>query len=365
MRNPNGYGGISYLGENRRNPFRVRITTGWEYNEKTGRQKQMYATLGYYPTRKAAMIALGKYNEDPYDLNAGKVTFEEIFEKWSFETYPDISASAKRGYNSAFQKFKKIHKTKMGEIKKAQIQQVFNEHSHLSKAYQEKMRTVVRGMFKFCIENDIVTKDYSAFIKITATDTEESIHTPYTEDEIRLLWDNISLPIGLKYSAKDIRNIYPVDLILIMIYTGMRPGELLEIKCSNVNMKDRYMIGGIKTAAGKNRIIPLHDDIIPLIEKRLQQGGRYLVPYKSDNPPTTNQYRKYMFDGIMEELKLEHLPHDGRHTFATFADKCDLNPNMVKRIMGHTIDDITQNVYTHKDAADLVNAVNQITFLKK
>lgn len=65
MRHPNGYGGISFLGANRRNPFRVRITTGWEYDEKTGKSKQKYATLGYFATRKEAMIALADYNKNP------------------------------------------------------------------------------------------------------------------------------------------------------------------------------------------------------------------------------------------------------------------------------------------------------------
>ena len=365
MRNPNGYGGISFLGANRRNPFRVRITTGWEYDEKTGKQKQQYATLGYYPTRKAAMIALAKYNEDPFDLDANKVTFADIFEKWSFEVFPDVSASTRSTYLAAFGKFKKIHNTKMCDIKKSHLQQAFNENRDTSKTYQEKMRVVARGIFKFCLENDIVSKDYSQFIKLTAANIDDSIHKPYSEEEIRILWDNIDLPLQLKYSAKDIRNIYTVDMILIMIYTGMRPGELLQIECDNVNLKEKYMIGGLKTAAGINRIIPLHDDILPLIKRRVQQGGKYLIPYKSDNPPTMNQYRKYMFDGIMEKLNLSHLPHDGRHTFATFADKSELNPIMVKRIMGHTIDDITQGTYTHKDAADLVEAVNKIVFLEK
>lgn len=364
MRNPNGYGGISYLGENRRNPYRVRITTGWEYDENTGRQKQKYATLGYYSTRKAAMIALGKYNESPYDLNAGKATFEQIYEKWSLEAFLDVSESTKRTYSAAFARFGKIHKMKMCDIKKVHLQQIFNENSDISKAYQDKMRIVMRGIFKFCIENDIVTKDYSSFIKLTAKDSEEQVHKPYTEKEIRLLWENINLPIPLKYSAKDIRDIYPVDTILIHIYTGMRPGELLKIKQEDINLSEQYMIGGFKTDAGKDRIIPIHNDILPLIKNRMKHEGKYLIPYKSDNPPTMNQYRIYMYDPIMEALGLNHLPHDGRHTFATIADRSDVNPTMVKRIMGHTIGDITQEVYTHKEAADLVNAVNKIVFCK-
>ena len=50
----------------------------------------------------------------------------------------------------------------------------------------------------------------------------------------------------------------------------MRPGELLNMECANVYVEDRYMLGGSKTKAGKNRIIPLHDDIIPLVKAFLE-----------------------------------------------------------------------------------------------
>ena len=66
----------------------------------------------------------------------------------------------------------------------------------------------------------------------------------------------------------------------------------------------------------------------------------------------------------MEKLKLEHLPHDGRHTFSTIADNY-IDLDMKKRIMGHAIKDITQGIYTHKTAVDLVEGVNKVIFLEK
>ncbi len=58
-----------------------------------------------------------------------------------------------------------------------------------------------------------------------------------------------------------------IDTILILIYTGMRVGELLDIRLDNVYLDQKYMIGGSKTEAGKDRVIPLHDRILPLVEK--------------------------------------------------------------------------------------------------
>ena len=362
MRNPNGYGGISNLGGNRRNPFRVRITSGWDYDEKTGKHKQKYSVLGYYPTRKAAMLALAEYNKNPYDVDSANITFKEVYEKWSIRNYPDMSASLMGQYKGAYKKFEKLYNIKMADIRKKHLQDIFDENNHLTKGYQEKMKALVRNMFRYCIEYDILQKDYSQFVTLTSAGKKESIHKPYTSDEIKLLWDNLNLGVPLQYSKKDVRDVYPVDTLLILIYTGMRPGELLELKNENIFLEDRYMIGGFKSEAGTDRIIPIHEDIYPLIKKRKEAGGEYFVKYKTDMPPVLKEYRKYMFDLMMEKLKLEHLPHDGRHTFSTIADNyIDLETK--KRIMGHTITDITQGTYTHKTAEDLVKKVNKIIFL--
>lgn len=364
MRNPNGYGGITYLGPNRRNPFRVRITTGWEYNENTGKHKQVFTTLGYYPTRKAAMIALAKYNESPYDLDKAKITFEEIYVKWWAEKKQTIDESSVSAYSSAYKKLEPIYKTKIVDLKKNELQDVMNTCSNYSETLQGRVKTIMRGVFQYCLANDLVDKDYAQFVKISPKET-KSIHKPYTADEIKILWDNLNLGIPLSYSKKDIRDVYPVDLILIMVYTGMRPGEVLKLKKENIYLDERYMIGGSKTDAGKERIIPIHEEIYPLIKARYDAAGEWLIPYKSDHPLTMNQYRERFFDPVVNRLNLDHLPHDGRHTFASCADRCKVNIIAVKRIMGHKSGDITQDVYTHKEIEELVEAVNQITFVEK
>ncbi|MGN1167193.1 MAG: tyrosine-type recombinase/integrase [Lachnospiraceae bacterium] len=364
MRNPNGYGGISYLGENRRNPFRARITTGWEYNENTGRQKQKYATLGYYPTRKAAMIALAKYNENPYDLDVNKVTFEDMYIK--YVNTEDITEGMKKSYKSAFAKLEPLHHMKMADIKKKHLQDALDANAGLSTVYLEKIRSLIKNIWQYCIDNDLIEKDYTKKLRISPNDKKTGIHTPFTEDEIQLLWDNVDMPIDLRLSRRgnETIKVFYVDTVLMLIYTGMRPSELLNIECENINLKERYMIGGMKNEAGKNRIIPIHDDIFPLIEARVNKGTKYLIPYKVELPPDLSAYRYVIFDPIMDKLKIEHLPHDGRHTFSTVADNY-LDIDIKKRIMGHTIKDITQGTYTHKTAADLVKEVNKIIFLKK
>lgn len=62
----------------------------------------------------------------------------------------------------------------------------------------------------------------------------------------------------------------------------------------------------------------------------------------------------------MAKLNLDHLPHDGRHTCATLLDNADVNKTIVKKILGHAGDDVTEKVYTHKTIQQLVEAINLI-----
>ena len=364
MRNPNGYGGISYLGENRRNPFRVRVTAGWEYNEETGKQKQKYSTLGYFPTRKEAMIALAKYNESPYDLDMGKVTFEEIYYKYLQVENP--AEGMMKSYRSAFNRLEPLHNMKISAIKKQHLQDALDANAGLSEVYLDKMRSLLKNMWQFCIDNDLLEKDYTAKLRISPKEKEESIHTPFTTEEIKLLWDNIDMPIDLRLSVRGdyFTQVYVVDTILMLIYTGTRPSELLKIECADVNLEERYMIGGLKNDISRGRVIPIHDDIFHLVKARVEQGNKYLIPYKTDKPPSLNSYHNYYFEPVMAKLKLNHLPHDGRHTFSTVADE-QIDLFTKKRIMGHKIKDITQGTYTHKTPAELVEAMNEIVFVEK
>lgn len=365
MRNPNGYGGISYMGKNRRNPYRVRVTTGWEYNEETGKTKQLYATLGYYPTRKAAIIALAEYNKDPYDLDADKVTFEEAYNAWAARELETKGESRKRQLTTSFKKCKPLHDLKLKEIKTKHLQEVIDNYAEQSVESQNLIKAIFKIVFAYGLEHDIVTRDYSAFIKINSSDEEaEGIHKPFTMEEIELLWQNLETSVVISPGRYDEEVATPADSVLIYIYTGMRPSELLKMSPENVFLEERYMIGGSKTKAGKRRLIPIHEDIVPLIEKRLNNAGKVLIPYKG-RQAKPDQYRNYMFTPLMEKLGMDHLPHDGRHTFATFAERDNIKPLSVKLIMGHSTTDITERVYTHKNPVELIEDVNKITFRKK
>ena len=347
MRNPNGYGCVYKLSGKRRKPYAVRVTDHWERDEETGATRQKYKTLGTYATRAEAFSALTAYHADPHAIPSA-ATFSEIFDKWSAEKYQKVSQSAIDGYNLAYKHCATLYDLKFVDLRKAHMQSVIDK-CPLGFHSKEKIKVLFNQLYKYSLENDLVSKDYSRFVELGAN-TKESTRRPFSDPEIQFLW-------------KHCDHVPNADLILIMIYSGWRIGELLELENSNVNLEDWTFRGGKKTAAGKNRLVPIHTRIRPFIESRYDPNEKYLVR-RSDirNKPITHaHFTESMFKPALDLCGiLSHVPHDCRHTCATLMDNAGANRTSIKRILGHASTDVTESVYTHKDIEELRRAIELI-----
>ena len=122
------------------------------------------------------------------------------------------------------------------------------------------------------------------------------------------------------------------------------------------------MLGGMKTAAGKNRVIPIANKIATFITDMYNYGGEYLAMSKKDKKPlfTYDRLRAQIWERSPILSKMSHLPHDGRHTCATLLSDADINKKTIQLILGHASKDITDRVYTHKTISQLIDAINKI-----
>ena len=346
MKLPNSYGSIEKLSGKRRKPYMVRKTVGWD---KDGRQ--IRKTIGYFENRQQALQSLAIYNENPYNIDTKNITVETLFEKWKNEKYDKISIKTQRVYNMCWNYCDPIRNLPFIQIRLTHLQNIIDTMGDKWSA-KKAFKNLWNQLFDYATRNDIDTKKYSSFIDI-GKKTTKLIRIPFEEEEIDLLWDSVD---RMEF----------IDTILILIYTGMRVGELLDIQLDNVFLDKKYMIGGSKTEAGKDRIIPLHDRIIPLVTKwynnAKSNNSKYLIyNYEYDKMQYWNYYHE-KWEKIIEQLELNtaHKPHDTRHTFATRMDRTGANKLCIKRILGHASTDITDKVYTHKDIQDLLDTVNKL-----
>lgn len=341
MKNPNGYGSISKLSGKRRRPFIVRITTGFDINGR-----QIMKVLGYYHTQAEAIKALANYNDNPYDINLNDITLKEILDRFMENKKAAVEKSSLKSYRVWYNYLRPLYSKRMKDIRTFELQNFINSLSHLSTGSLKLVKSFIRMLFKDAMEMDIISKDYSEYIKLPKYKKviERKV---FTDGEIALLWDNVKL---LDYA----------DVILILIYTGMRINELLKLEKKNVNLGNNTITGGSKTDAGKNRIIPIHPKILPLIVNRMENKTDYLIPNKKEtNYYEYNNFRQNEFVKIMEQLGMEHTIHDTRHTFATMISDVSDNENAITGIIGHTNINMTKK-YTHTNIEKMRKEMEKI-----
>lgn len=354
---PNGYGTIYKMSGKRSKPYRAMKTDKWILDPVTGKSKQIRFAIGYYQSREDAMIALANYNENPYDIKADSITFSEVYEKWSENYFPTLSnPSSVRTVTAAYAYCNGLYDMRMKDIKVSHLEGTIL-NAQVGDSTKSRMKSLFNMMYKYAVAHDIVEKDYASVMfangnPIKRSRTKEVI--PFSQEEIFLLWDNLD-------------NIAFADMILIGIYSGWRPQELAILKVADIDIKVGTMLGGLKTDAGKNRIVPIHPLIRPLIENRIKEAtamqSEFLFNDANGQQGTYMTYDKYRkrFEKVMKYLKLTHRPHETRHTFITKAKACNVDEYILKLIVGHAIDDITEKVYTHRTIDQLRAEMEKIT----
>lgn len=343
FRLPPGYGSVTKLSGNRRRPYMVKVNTT---RDERGYPK--FDILGYYEDKPAALQALAEYNRNPYDINASKATFKEVYEMWFNQKYnvnkKKLSKSSIYCTKGAFKKCAALHDMVYANIRTIHMQAILDDFT-LSHAYMEHIKNLFNQMGKYALEYDIIQKDYSQFVKINKEDDDEH-GVPFSKEDIEKLWTHKDIPF--------------VDTILIFIYSGWRISELLQMPLENIDLENRTFLGGTKTKAGKNRIVPIHPKIFDMVKQRHVSGRKSII---YDNTPrmSVSAYYKAFNQALKAAgIKTPHTPHDCRHTFATLLNNAGANPVAVKKLMGHSSNDITEKIYTHKDIEELRKEIEKI-----
>lgn len=331
MRQANGTGSYFKMKGNRRKPWRVRVTDGFVNG------KQKFIELGTYATRQEAILVLAKYNENPWDTQQSKLTFAELYDMWFKTKEKTIDVKNARNINSAYKHTTSIQDMIFKDIKTVHLQNVIDAMT-LSKSSKLKVKQIYKYLYTFALQNDIVSKDYAAFVKVE-DDEEETVKNPFTNEEIIEIYNSN----GQSY-----------EIIKLLIFTGFRINELLHLKNENIHLDNGYMFGGSKTPSGKNRLVPISKFIKPIIERLYDPNNEYLLLNDSGERVKYNTY----YDWWKKNIE-GHTAHDTRHTFISIMNRAEVNKISYQRICGHKSVDVTDKIYTHKTIEDLKKAMDQ------
>lgn len=371
---PNGFGSITELKDrNLRNPFMVRVTVG-----KTPFGKPILKLLkpnAYFHTYNEAYEALVEYNKNPYDLDNDMI-LSELYEKWTDSYFEKIAMSSIRTITSAWAYCSSIYNMRAKDVRVRHIKGCMEEgyiietrgknkgqKKYATAGVKSRIKSLFNLMFDYALEYEIVDKNYARTFELSDEIVKEKEsskrgHIIFTNEELNILWENVD---KVKFA----------DWVLIQYYMGWRPQELATLRLDEINLDQWYMQAGMKTEAGKQRIVPIHSRIRPLVQKNydfaLSIGSDYLLNDKGQTHSGSWKltYDKYAhrFDKVIAALKLnpEHRPHDPRKTFVTAAKKAGINDNAIKALVGHNVSDITESAYTERDVEWLREDIEKLT----
>lgn len=369
---PNAYGSIRYLGKGRTNPYSVHPPAqDCDAHGNYIRPRALcyvddwyvgFAVLSsfhagtYKPGDELILKEYRKQSSEDLDLFCQRMladystlcgaqaarkepTFEEVYNlyfEWKYgeNAAKKLSVSSRNSTAAAFRHCSPIHDKTFRDLRYNDLQEVVN-NCPKKHATKEIIVNLIKQMYKYADINDLCEKDYSRHLKVNIADDEEH-GVPFSEEELKALWQHQEDPV--------------VEMLLIMCYSGYRISAYKTIK---VDMEQWFFQGGVKTASGKNRIVPMHSCIQPLVERRIKRMRCMISSVAS--------FRAEMYQKL-EELNISrHTPHDCRHTFSALCEKYHVNDADRKRMLGHSFgSDITNAVYGHRTLEDLRLEIEKI-----
>jgi len=343
MKLPNMYGTVYKLQGNRRRPWIAKVPT----HRVDGILK--YTILGYFEDQASALNALADYHKNRIPINEN-ITLGELYKEWSDVKYEeDISEDTIYGYKAAWKHINIYKDEVFKNIRTSHWQKIINNlrNQNFSYSTMHKVKLLIGLLYEYAIDNRITDKNLGKKIKLKKLDSKEK--ETFTDLEIKII-----------EKAAEEGDVW-AGTIMILLYTGFRISEFLHLTKFSVNLKDNVVIGGEKTEAGKDRIVPIHPKILPYIQYWYNRNGERLICNDNGKQISDRKYREDLYRPTLEKLGVRLLdPHHCRHTFATRLSKAGANIKAIQNLMGHADYSTTANIYTHTDLDELRKAINKI-----
>lgn len=326
----NGTGSITRLSGSREKPWLARKND---------------VCVGTFKTRAEAQRALDRLTD--IDINTKfNLTFTDIYNLWLPEHEREIGDTAKDNYKTAYKHCAALHGKKYRALRASDFQKVIieMEEKGLSKSSCEKVMQLFGQLSAWAMREDVILKDYSRFCSTVAKQKTEGI---------------VMKPETIKAIQKS--GNHAADIVLILLATGCRPNELFNAKTENC--QENYFIGGSKTEAGKNRIIAVapvgRAAYKKILSKATAEGSELLIGGYEGNKTYAN-FAKREFKDLVQEVGETFTPYDCRHTFATQAKRSGVDPQTLRRMLGHANLQTTDKYYTHLDKEDILSGIASV-----
>ena len=362
---PHGYGSIRFLGSGRAKAYAVHppeknaerpkalcyvsdwftgfaVLTAWHAGVYyPGLEDEIYKTTrpevrGSDPEELCLRIIkdYSRMNHRRHGSSVGEVY--ELFLDWKYgeNAAKQLSQDSKAATEAAFELLRPYHSRLMDDVTIQEWQERVNKiGKQYSRSTVRNVVGLIKNLYNYAAPRELCRKDFGRYVVMPKTKPE--IHyEPFTDEDLKMLWSKREDPV--------------VKMILVMCYSGFRVSAYVQ-EDFEINLEEWYFKGGIKTAAGRNRMVPIHSAVMPLLEE-MKEDGKVLF----FNGKSISQFRRDMKRTLALLGLKEKSPHSCRHTFSRLCESNNVREADRKRMLGHSFEsDITNGVYGHRTLKEL------------
>ena len=269
-------------------------------------------------------------------------TLEHYWKTFENGHYESVGESKQYAYKIAWKRLESLRNTRVDQLTVANLQDVVAEKCNSFNTARD-VKTLLTALFRTAAAEGYVNKDLPSFIQLPKLEETERI--PFSDTEQAAIWK--------LYESGDMR----AAPVLLMIYTGMMPGEAMKLTVDKFDLENRQIIGaGMKTKVRKATPIVLADAIIPVAEALIENA----------NPDGTlwtgrkKTWYKHYYEALEAAGVRPLSPYSCRHTTATaLAITEGIAPQTVRKVMRWSNSRMLDR-YAHPDHADALAAVNTL-----
>ena len=289
---------------------------------------------GGFKTKTAALA----YAANPASEEKTAPTLRSYWIGWSKSDMLDLSKSKQTAFKIAWGKLEELAAFQMDELTIDLIQGCVDRKAQTYYPAKD-MKTLLSHLFKRAVAEGNARTNLAEFIHLPPLDEKEL--QPFTEIELHKLWD--AYGNGDRF----------IGFLLLMIYSGMMPGELMRFQPDMVDWEKNEIIGcGLKTKKRKTTAIVFPDMIVPVLSDLIEHcKGKYVISMNRDHFYT--EYHAALNRAGVRDLP----PYSCRHTTATALALGNIAPSTIQEVMRHTKFSTTQR-YIHPDREAALAAVN-------
>lgn len=278
-------------------------------------------TKGGFSTKQAALEYLSVLKNG----EAEKKTLKELYDIWSRSHFEAVSDNRRASYERSWVKLAQFHFRDIASVRPHELQAALDK---ISGYYAKRdTKTVLCGIWGLARQNNITDKDPTEFLKLPKAPKPQK--ECFSDADIAVMWRELPRVPFLAYP-------------LIMIFTGMEPGEIKLLTLDKIDF-ERRLIWGCGTKNELRRTLPV------LFPRKIEPLLRAYEPFdwRKDKTWFYDNYKAALADAGIRYIP----PNCCRHTTATKLARQKANPDTIQKIMRHSSYKTTLG-YTHMELSD-------------